>query len=62
MPPRLDVLDVISTLFAGIFGSSLPSTALLVAHSGELDLYAIHAVDAVNEQDQNEDECYLVAC
>ena len=37
-------------------------TALLGAHAGELDLYAVHAVDAVNKQDQDEDECYLVAC
>jgi hypothetical protein len=31
-------------------------SALLVAHARELNLHAVHAVDAVHEQDQDEDE------
>ena len=37
----------------------LPSAALVVAHTSELHLYAVHTVDTVNEQDQDEDERYL---
>jgi hypothetical protein len=37
----------------------LPSgTSLLLGH-GELDLDPVDAVDAVNEQDENEDKCDL---
>jgi hypothetical protein len=38
----------------------IPS-ALLVAHARELYLHAVDTVDAVNEQDQDEDERDLVA-
>jgi hypothetical protein len=37
----------------------LPSAALVVAHAAELDLYAVHTVDAVNEQDKDEDKSDL---
>jgi hypothetical protein len=43
-------------------GSRLPSAALLVAHTRELDLHAINAVYAVDEQDKDKDERYLNAC
>jgi hypothetical protein len=43
-------------------GSRLPSAALLVAHTRKLDLHAINAVYAVDEQDKDEDERYLNAC
>ena len=34
-------------------------STLVVAHTAELNLHAVHAVDAVNEQDQDEDKRYL---
>jgi hypothetical protein len=38
---------------------NIPSgTALLLGH-GKLDLHPVDAVDAVNEQDEDEDECNL---
>jgi hypothetical protein len=41
--------------------SDVPSAALVVAHTRQLDLHAVHTVDTVNEQDQNEYKRYLDA-
>lgn len=62
MPPRLAFLYVISIVSWVVNNFDSPSAALLVAHARELDLYAVHAVDTVNKQDQDEDESYLNAC
>jgi hypothetical protein len=43
-----------------VYQTGLPA-ALLVAHSRQLDLDAVNAVDAVNEQDEDEDERDLLA-
>jgi hypothetical protein len=56
IPPRLAFLDVINTVAAGMCDFDLRSTAIVVAHTRKLDLHAVHAVDAVNEQNQDEYE------
>lgn len=33
--------------------------SLLLVGLGELDLNSVDAIDAVNEEDQDEDKCYL---
>jgi hypothetical protein len=47
----------------GIVNTSghLPSLVALIG-SGELNLNSVDAVDAVNEEDENEDECDLNPC
>jgi hypothetical protein len=47
---------VINTVNVVVCDFDLRSTAIVVAHTRKLDLHAIHAVDAVNEQDQDEYE------
>lgn len=37
----------------------IPSLGVLVSGSRELDLDTVHAVDAIDEQDQDENECDL---
>lgn len=47
-------------LYSCLIGQmSLPSSVLVLAGLGQLNLDAVHAVDTVNEQDQYKDECDL---
>jgi hypothetical protein len=62
IPPRLAFLDVINTVLMEVREYNLRSTALVIAHTRQLDLHAVHAVDAVNKQDKDEYERNLEAC
>jgi hypothetical protein len=55
IPPRLAFLGVINIIAMVVCGSDL-RIAVVVAHTRELNLHAVHAVDTVNEQDQYENE------